>query len=158
MLSLKGPKGEAVRTRGLFDDGALLNVMFSTIFDKVKKRLGPGTTSKQQLRMANGSIIPSKMYWEGYVNLGGVGIKIAFEMFDSGGNWAIWEALSGNLQRNTRLQAGYCVYGYWRLNDNDNTNQAQYPHYAHIAEVAEVNLALDIKQLANGGRRKQTEE
>ena len=46
MLSLKGPKGEAIHIQGLFDDGALVNVMCSTIFDKVKKHFGLGTTSK----------------------------------------------------------------------------------------------------------------
>ena len=46
MLTLEGPKGEAVRIRGLFDDGTLVNIMCSTIFDKVKQRLGSGVTSK----------------------------------------------------------------------------------------------------------------
>jgi hypothetical protein len=49
MLSLEGPKGKVVRIRGLFDDGALVNAMCSTVFDKVKRRLGPGVTSKRQL-------------------------------------------------------------------------------------------------------------
>jgi len=147
MLSLEGPKGEAVRIRGLFDDGALVNVMCSTIFDKVKKRIGPGVTSKRQLRMANGSVIPSKTHWEGYVNLGGVSAKIDFEVFDSGGNWAF-------LFGKPSLETFNAIHDY----GNDTVfitgiggsttirNQAQYPHYTRIAKAAGVNLALDIKQ------------
>ena len=62
MLSLEGPKGEVVRIRGLFDDGALVNAMCSSVFEKVKKRLGRGIPSKRQLRMANGSVIPSEAH------------------------------------------------------------------------------------------------
>ena len=77
-----------VRIRGLFDDGALVNVMCSSVFNKIKKRLSSGVNSKRQLRMANGSIVPSEAHWEGPVNLGGIHTTIAFEVFDSGGNWA----------------------------------------------------------------------
>ena len=147
MLSLEGPKGEAACIWGLSDDGALVNVICSTIFDKVKKCLGPGATSKRQLQMANGSIIPSKMYWEGYVNLRGIGAKITFKVFNSGGNWAF-------LFGKPSLETFNTIHDY----RNDTVfiagigssttipNQEQYPHYAHIAKVAGVNLALDIKQ------------
>ena len=147
LLSLEGPKGEAVRIRGLFDDGALVNVMCSTIFDKVKRRLGLGVTSKRQLQMANGTVIPSKAHWEGHVNLGGICAKIAFEVFDSGGNWPF-------LFGKPALETFNAIHNY----GNDTVfitgiggsttirNQAQHPHYARIAKVAGVNLALDIKQ------------
>ena len=35
MLSLEGPKGEVVRIRGLFNNGALVNAMCSSVFEKV---------------------------------------------------------------------------------------------------------------------------
>lgn len=97
--------------------------------------------------MANGFIIPSKMYWEGYVNLGGVGTKIAFEVFNSGGNWAF-------LFGKPSLETFNAIHDYRKdtvfiMGIGGSTtiqNQAQYPHYAHITEVAGVNLALDIKQ------------
>ena len=151
IIKFEGPQGEVVRIRGLFDGGALVNVMCSTVFDKVKKRLRSGVTSKLKLRMANGSIIPSEVHWEGYVNLGGVRAKIAFEVFDSGGNWAF-------LFGKPSLEALNAIHDY----GNDTVfitgiggsttmrNQAQYPHYAHIAKTAGVNLALDIKQYKPG--------
>ena len=63
LISLEGPKGEVVRIRGLFDDGALVNVMCSSVFNKIKKRLSSGVNSKRQLRMANGSLGPSEAHW-----------------------------------------------------------------------------------------------
>ena len=121
--------------------------MCSTVFEKVKKRLGPGIPSKQQLRMANGSVIPSEAHWEGYVNLGGIRVAITFEVFDSGGNWAF-------LFGKPSLEAFDAIHNY----GNDSVtatgigssitvqNQVQYPHYALIAKVAGMNLALDVKQ------------
>ena len=67
MIHLKGLKGKAAYIQGLFDDGTLVNVMCSSIFDKIKLSLG--VNSKQQLRMENGSIVPSEAHWEGSLNL-----------------------------------------------------------------------------------------
>jgi hypothetical protein len=97
--------------------------------------------------MANGSMIPSEAHWEGYVNLGGIRVAIAFEVFDSGSNWAF-------LFGKPSLKAFNAIHDY----GNDTVaitgigssitvrNQAQYPHYEHIAKTAGVNLALDVKQ------------
>ena len=87
------------------------------------------------------------MYWEGYVNLGGIGTKITFKVFNSGGNWAF-------LFGKPSLETFNTIHDY----RNDTVfiagigssttipNQEQYPHYTHIAKVAGVNLAPDIKQ------------
>jgi len=85
-INLEGPKGEIVRVRGLFDDGALVNAMCLTVFDKVKERLGLGIPSTRRLRMANGLVITSNAYWKGYVGIGNIRVEIAFEVFDSRGN------------------------------------------------------------------------
>jgi hypothetical protein len=71
-LRMEGPKGEVVRVRGLFDDGALVSVMCSTVFNKVKNRLGPWKPSTKHLRMANGVVITSQATWEGYIAVGEV--------------------------------------------------------------------------------------
>ena len=55
-IKIEGPQGEVVRVQGLFDEGGLINTMCLTIFEKVKKWLGPGTVSKLKLRMANGFV------------------------------------------------------------------------------------------------------
>ena len=147
LISLEGPKGEVVHIRELFDDGVLVNVLCSSVFDNIKKHLGSGVNSKWQLRMANGSIVPSKDHWEGPVNLGGIRTTIAFEVFNSGGNWAF-------LFGKPSLEAFKAIHDY--KNDTISItgiggsttvrNQVQYPHYARISRVAGVNLALDIKQ------------
>jgi hypothetical protein len=97
--------------------------------------------------MANGSVIPSEAHWEGYVNLAGIRVVIAFKVFDSGSNWAF-------LFGKPSLEAFNVIHNY----GNDTVaitgigglitirNQAQYPHYAHIAKTAGVNLGLDVKQ------------
>ena len=46
MINLEGPKGKVVCIWGLFDDGALVNIMCSSVFDKIKKCLGLGVNSK----------------------------------------------------------------------------------------------------------------
>ena len=121
--------------------------MCSSVFYKIKKCLGSGVNSKQQLRMVNGSIVPSEAHREGPVNLGGIGTTIAFEVFDSGGNWAF-------LFGKPSLEAFKAIHDYG--NDTISItgiggsttvrNQVQYPHYTCISRVAGVNLALNIKQ------------
>lgn len=59
-LQLKGPQGETVRVSALFDGGAMVGAMCSTIFRMVKHRLSGWGPSRRQLQMANGTIIPSE--------------------------------------------------------------------------------------------------
>lgn len=58
-VTLLGPSGEHVRVRALFDGGAMVGAMFSSVFEKVKHRLGTWRASMRRLRMANGSVICS---------------------------------------------------------------------------------------------------
>jgi hypothetical protein len=72
----------------LFDGGAMVAAMCSTVFEMVKHRLGDWQPSVKRLRMANGTIVPSQATWRGTIDLGGVEAKGGFEVFDSGGSWA----------------------------------------------------------------------
>ena len=140
-IKIEGPQGEVVRIRGLFNKGALVNTMSSTVFEKVKMRLGPGTVSNQKLRMENGFVITSKAHWTGYVGLGSACAKIAFKVFNSRGNWAF-------LFGKPALEAFKAIHDY----GNDTVTlmgikghavvqgEVQQPYHVHIAKLAGVNL------------------
>jgi RNase H-like domain found in reverse transcriptase/Reverse transcriptase (RNA-dependent DNA polymerase) len=87
-IKLEGPKGELVRVQALFDDGAMVAAMCSSIFAKVKHRLDNILPSAKRLRMANGTIINSEARWSGTIELNGVRAEGQFEVFDSAGGWA----------------------------------------------------------------------
>jgi hypothetical protein len=82
-----GPRGEIVRVWANVDDGAMREVMSSSMFRKVKHRLGTTAPSTQLLRVANGVIVQSEAKWEGRVDVNGISVNVAFEVFDSGGKW-----------------------------------------------------------------------
>ena len=82
-----GPQGEVVRVWANIDDGAMKEVMSSSMFRKVKHRLGTSSPSTQLLRVANGTIVGSEARWEGKVEVNGVSRDVMFEVFDSSGKW-----------------------------------------------------------------------
>ena len=86
-LRLMGKEGAKVEIKGLVDDGAMVAAMDTKLFEKLQKTLEGVQPSSKQLRMANGTIIPSKAHWEGTVDVGEVKAKGEFEVFDSGGSW-----------------------------------------------------------------------
>lgn len=88
-VRLHGPKGEIVRMKGVFDDGALINAIDSKLFEKVSKRLSKIEPSDKLLRMANRALVESKGVWRGTVEVGGVKRIGAFEIFPSGDSWAL---------------------------------------------------------------------
>ncbi|TFK18540.1 hypothetical protein FA15DRAFT_549198, partial [Coprinopsis marcescibilis] len=49
--------------------------------------LGALQVSKCQMRMADGSIVPSKGVWAGKADVGGAEVCVRLEVFDSRGNW-----------------------------------------------------------------------
>jgi len=97
--------------------------------------------------MANGTVMASDAHWTGYASLEDSHAKIAFEVFDSGGNWAF-------LFGKPALEAFKAVHDY----GNDTItipgikgctvikNEALHPYHARIAKLAGANLALDVKQ------------
>ncbi|EMD37973.1 hypothetical protein CERSUDRAFT_34890, partial [Gelatoporia subvermispora B] len=87
-LALIQPTGEVVRMRALFDDGAMINAMCSDMWQNVRHRLGQLQPTRRQLRMANGSVVPSEGYWEGTIELAGARVRSSFDVFSSGGSWS----------------------------------------------------------------------
>ncbi|THH15436.1 hypothetical protein EW146_g5032 [Bondarzewia mesenterica] len=148
-ISLDGPNGEVVRMHSLFDDGAMVGAMCSTIFAKIKHCLSGWGHSTKRLRMANGTVIKSEARWQGTIQLGSVRAKGEFEVFNSGGGWSF-------LFRKPLLITFNAIHNYtedtvWVANATNSktlTNQLHLVHYARIADTMDVNLILDIKQHA----------
>ncbi|KIK31830.1 hypothetical protein CY34DRAFT_59689, partial [Suillus luteus UH-Slu-Lm8-n1] len=72
----------------LFDDGAMVAAMCSSIFHKIKHRLHNWSLSSRKLHMANGKIINAEAKWSGTIDINGIQAEGNFEVFDSGGGWA----------------------------------------------------------------------
>ena len=88
-VELAGPKGEVVRFRSVFDDGALVNAIDETPYRTLKGRLSAPSPSEKVLRMADGRLVPSAGVWKGKVTVKGVSRESAFEIFKSNGAWAM---------------------------------------------------------------------
>jgi len=69
-VELRGEAGGMVKIEGLFDDGAMVNSISEKIFALVKDALGELAASEKALRMADGTIVPSRGRWSGEVTLG----------------------------------------------------------------------------------------
>jgi hypothetical protein len=65
----------------------MVSAMSPMAFNRIQHHLGNATQSRRQLRMADGSIVPSQWRWEGAIELGSVTINGGFEVFDSKGGW-----------------------------------------------------------------------
>ncbi|KAJ7137883.1 hypothetical protein C8R44DRAFT_607176 [Mycena epipterygia] len=87
-IELEGPKGEIVRIRALEDGGAMVSAMCTALYEREKHRIGALQYSGKTLRMANGTLIPSRGFWEGYIRFGGTRVRASFEVFPSGGSWS----------------------------------------------------------------------
>ncbi|KAG1738816.1 uncharacterized protein EDB91DRAFT_1248976 [Suillus paluster] len=144
-ISLEGPQGEAVRIRGLFDDGAMISTMCTSIYDKVKHRLGNWSQSTRKLQMANRNIVNSSTKWNGVVDINGVKTQGEFEVFNSGGGW-------GFLLGKPMLQAFKAIHNYKTdtisISDGlrSTTIQNQIAHPITLRRADRVSLTLDIKQ------------
>lgn len=88
-IKLYGPQGEIVRVSAVIDNGAMVNVICRTLWDRVGHRLAQLEPSQTILRMANGMKVPSKGRWTGTVEWAGARVTGTFEMIDSGQNWTI---------------------------------------------------------------------
>ena len=87
-VHLQGPKGEIVRVRAVFNDGAMICTMSIDIFKQVKHWLEGWLPSTRILRMANGALVPSQATWTGTFEIEGVKACGTFEVFDSSGGWS----------------------------------------------------------------------
>lgn len=144
-IELEGPQGEVVRIRALFDDGAMVSVMCSSIFQKIKHRLHNYGQSNKKLRMANGNVINSVAKWTGNVRINGIITESTFEVFDSGGSW-------GFLLGKPTLQAFAAVHDYAtdKIKISGGAQEAQLENQVKDQRMMEqgegVNLTLDEKQ------------
>jgi hypothetical protein len=86
-VCLEGLMKIKVCVTATFDDGALVNVIDTAVFETIREKLSPPQTSKRVLRMANGTLVPSGGTWIGRVVIGNVCAEGAFEIFPSGGAW-----------------------------------------------------------------------
>jgi hypothetical protein len=141
---LEGPKGEIVRVRALFDDGAMVEAMCTSIFNKVKHCLHNWNQSKRQLRMANGNIVSSLVKWMGTIEIEGVQAEGEFEVFDSGGGW-------GFLFRKPMLQAFRVVHKYEKdtIVITDQCKEVILNNQIANTPNEEASLTLDNKQWGN---------
>jgi hypothetical protein len=85
--SLQGPRGERVRFLAIVDNGAMINAIDTTAYQRIARRLNPLSPSSRKLRMANGSVISSTGTWVGILEWGPITTHTTFEVFPSGGSW-----------------------------------------------------------------------
>jgi hypothetical protein len=69
-IEVEGLRGEMVKIRALVDDSALACAMCTDMYEAVKHRIGGLKQSGKMLYMANGTLVLSRGYWEGYVRFG----------------------------------------------------------------------------------------
>ena len=83
-IAIHGHTGRRIRLNALFDEGALVAAMCTTVFHKIKHISGHWAPSSRLLRMANGNVTPSLALWRRTLSLGNVTHEGEFEVFDSG--------------------------------------------------------------------------
>ena len=147
-VELSGPKGEIVRFRSVFDDGALVNTIDETLYQMLKGRLAALTPSEKILRMADGRRVPSVGVWKGTVTVSGISREGTFEIFNSNNAWAM-------LFGKPLLKTFNAVHDY--TNDTIRIPQKegiqwtvltnQYANTHGFAAKLLANLTVDIKQL-----------
>ncbi|KAG2752854.1 hypothetical protein P692DRAFT_20723185, partial [Suillus brevipes Sb2] len=145
-ITLEGPRGEAVRIRALFDDGAMVAAMCTSIFDKIKHRLDNWGPSERKLRMANGNIVNADAKWSGTIEINGIRAKGDFEVFNSGGGWAF---LFGKpLLQSFKAEHDYKSDSIKIANDSQSTTICNQVAHLRALQRAEhgVSLTQDIKQ------------
>ncbi|TFY74871.1 hypothetical protein EWM64_g9142, partial [Hericium alpestre] len=122
--------------------------MCTSVYRRIKHRLGTWERSSKTLRMANGTKVVSEAVWHGRIELGDVGVEGSFEVFDSGGGWAF-------LFGKPLLKAFNAIHDYGtdsvevRGSDNHTatfSNQLRAPLYRRMHETRGINLLLDWKQ------------
>lgn len=86
-ITIVGAKGESIKVRAVFDDGAMVAAMCEATFNRIQHKLDGWTASECRLRMANGAMVKSRVRWKGTISIKGVSIKGEFEVFDSNGGW-----------------------------------------------------------------------
>ncbi|KAJ7209931.1 hypothetical protein C8J57DRAFT_1540122 [Mycena rebaudengoi] len=147
-VELGGPQGEVVRMRSVIDDGAMVAAIDSKVYTQIKHRLSELGKSARILRMADGRLVPSIGTWTGPVTLGGKTHCGCFEVFDSGGAWAL-------LFGKPLLEIFDAMHGYKPdvLHLRDGKDWISLPNQffdvAGAASSSLIGLTTDIKQRTN---------
>ena len=81
-----------IGVKAIFDDGAMVNVIDTEIFNSIKDLISPWGRSSKVHQMASGILIPLGGTWTGTIVVRGARAKGSFEIFPSHG---AWEALFG---------------------------------------------------------------
>ena len=147
-VEIAGPKGEVVRFRSVFDDGALVNAIDETLYRTLEGRLTALTPSGKILRMADGRQVPSLGVWKGRVTVKGINREGMFEIFKSNGAWAM-------LFGKPLLKTFNAIHDYTddtiRILREDKTAWVilanQFANVGGVAAKLLANLTVDIKQL-----------
>jgi hypothetical protein len=147
-VELSGPKGEIVRFRSVFDDGALVNAIDEALYLSLKGRLTALTPSGKVLRMADGRHVPSVGVWKGRVTVKGIGCEGAFEIFNSNGAWAM-------LFGKPLLKSFNAIHNYMddtiQIPQKEGTEwttlRNQFRNTWGVAGKLLANLTVDIKQI-----------
>ena len=147
-IELSGPKGEIVRFRSVFDDGALANAIDEKMYLISKNRLSALEPSSRIMKMADGRLVPSLGVWKGQVTVKGISQNGVFQVLNSNGAWAL-------LFGKPMLEAYKAVHDY--SNDTINlpkgkelvTLENQFASRQGITGNLLANLTVDIKQLVN---------
>ena len=147
-VELSGLKGEIVRFRNIFDDGALVNAIDEALYLTLKGRLTALTPSGRILRVADGRRVPSLGVWRGTVTVRGISREGSFEIFNSNGAW-------GMLFGKPLLKTFNAVHDYKediiRIPQKESTEWEvltnQFTNAQGIAGELLANLTIDIKQL-----------
>ena len=149
-VELSGPKGEVVRFRSVFDDGALANAIDERMYLASKNRLSALQPSSRILKMADGRLVPSLGVWKGQVTVKGVSQLGVFQVLNSNGAWAL-------LFGKPLLEAFKAVHDYSKDTINlpqlekkeSITLENQFTNRRGIAGELLANLTVDIKQLVD---------
>ncbi|KAF8187312.1 hypothetical protein K438DRAFT_1441707, partial [Mycena galopus ATCC 62051] len=88
-VRLQGDTEEAVEEDAVVDDGVMANTIDTDVYEAARRQLSELAWTSQVLRMANGELVPLRGFWSGDVCLGGEWRPGRFEVFPSGGAWAM---------------------------------------------------------------------
>ncbi|KAJ6528813.1 hypothetical protein B0H19DRAFT_968777, partial [Mycena capillaripes] len=86
---LQGEGEGGVTLQAVFDDGAMAFAIDEGVYQTEKGEIGGLLATQRVLRMADGHIVPSRGRWRGAVTVSGVRRHGEFEIFPSGGAWAV---------------------------------------------------------------------
>ena len=82
-VRLQGLRGKNVWMRTVIDNGAMLNTLCASVWEKQRDWLTPLGPSDVILSVADNHRIPSKGTWMGVVDVAGAKVTQSFEVFDS---------------------------------------------------------------------------